>query len=209
VNNHEFATSEHGRRLSNMILVGTVNQLDVDNAVVTVDADDLTTDWIPWLARRAGPDSDWWAPEPGEQVVIACPYGDASQGFVIGSVYQNAYPAPANAATVWRKQFADGTFITYDRAAHALTVDASSSGGSVTVNCATADVKASESVTLDTPKTHCTGDLIVDGNTELNGNTDVKGSTTVKAITSNGTDISSAHYHGNGNGGQPTTPPIG
>jgi phage baseplate assembly protein V len=193
MNEHVFATSEHDRRLSNIAMIGTVDQLDEANARVTVNVDDLTTDWLPWLTRRAGPDADWWAPEPGEQVMVLCPYGDTSQGVVLGAIYQDAFPQPANLKTLWRKQFADGSTITYDRAAHALTVDVGS--GSVTVNCATANVTATTSVTLDTPKTVCTGDLEVDGNTVLKGSADVQGSATVKAITSNGKDISDQHKH--------------
>ncbi|HZZ03048.1 phage baseplate assembly protein V [Paraburkholderia sp.] len=207
MSDHVFATGEHGRMLSNVAMIGVVAQLDEANARVTVYADDLTTDWLPWLTRRAGSDSDWWAPEPGEQVVVLCPYGDSSQGVVIGSIYQDAFPPPANVRTIWRKKFADGSTVTYDRQAHALTVDVGS--GSVTVNCATATVKATDTVTLDAPHTHCTGGLTVDGDTSMKGNADVQGNTTVKAITSNGVNVSNSHKHGNGNGGGPTTAVIG
>jgi len=169
MNEHIFATVENTRMISCMVMIGTVDQLDEANARVTVDCNDLTTDWLPWLSRRAGPDADWAAPEPGEQVMVLCPYGDPSQGVVAGSIYQNAYPAPANVRTTWKKQFADGTTITYDRAAHAFTVDVGT--GSVVINCATATVNATESITLNTPNTHCTGDLIADGDIKSGGNT--------------------------------------
>ncbi|EDY2030044.1 hypothetical protein GTB64_004486 [Salmonella enterica] len=38
------------------------------------------------------------------------------------------------------------------------------------IDCTTATIKASDSIVLDTPKTHITGDLAVDGATELTGN---------------------------------------
>lgn len=203
---HIFVTGEHGRMLASLAMIGVIAELDEANARVTVAVDDLTTDWLPWIVRRAGDDAEWWAPEPGEQVVVLCPYGDSSQGVVIGSIYQDAFPAPANARNIWRKKFGDGTTVTYDRDAHAMTVDVGS--GTVTVNCATATVKATDSVKLDTPTTHCTGDLIVDGNSTLKGDTDIQGSTTLKAITSNDIDISSTHTHTSTTIGTPTSPPI-
>jgi phage baseplate assembly protein V len=194
---HAFVTGEHGRMIACLAMIGTVNQLDEANARVTVDVDDMTTDWIPWGTRRAAGDSDWWAPEPGEQVLVVSPYGDPSQGVVVCSIFQDGHPAPANVKTIWRKRFADGSTVSYDRAAHAMTVDVGT--GTVTVNCDQATVKAATSVTLDAPTTHVMHDLVVDGNTKLNGNT------AVKAITSNGVNISDSHFHGNGNGGAPTT----
>lgn len=209
MNNHLFATSEHGRKIDCAIMMGVVDQVDLTQnpPVATVDVDDFTTDWLPWTARRAGSDADWWAPEPGEQVVVLSPYGDPSQGVIIGSIYQSMFPPPSQSADQWRKQFKDGTYILYDRSSHALTVDTTQSQGTITINCQAATVKAASSVTIDTPAATFTGNVTINGNTEMKGNADVQGNTTVQAITSVGVDISNKHYHDYS--GNPTTPPVG
>lgn len=181
------ALAELDRRLSNIVRKGSVAALDATNALVQVDVGGITTDWLPWFTRRAGPDRDWWAPEVGEQCAVFSPSGELGQGVVMVGLYQDTHPAPEATADKHHAVYSDGTVIEYDRAAHALLVDASASNGSVTVktgngpvtvnagsgsvtvncgdasvNCTTAEVHASGSITLDSPTTTCTGDLIVE-----------------------------------------------
>ncbi|MGO4521118.1 phage baseplate assembly protein V [Dyella sp. 2RAF44] len=201
-------TGDHDRMLGNMLMIGVVELLDEEAARVRVDVDGLLTDWIPWGTRRAGPDADWWAPEPGEQVLVGCPYGDPSQGVVICSIFQDAYPAPANLKTKRRVAFGDGSSVEYDREAHALTVTVGT--GSVVVNCKTANVNATESITattktatvtasdsltVDTPKAKFTKDVDVGGT--LTAATDVIG----------GGKSLKSHDHVSAAPGSPTSPP--
>jgi phage baseplate assembly protein V len=193
------ATGEHDRQLGNVIMLGVVAELDEAQARVRVDCDGMRTDWIPWTERRAGAGFRTWAPpEVGEQVVVVSPYGDPTQGVVIGSVYQEAHDAPANAKTKHRTEYADGTIVEYDRASTTLTVNVGS--GNVVVNCAKAEVHASESVTLDTPSTHATGDLKVDGKIEAGA--DITTPAEVKA----GAVGLKAHHHTAQGATAPTTP---
>lgn len=158
-------SGEHDRILGNLVMIGIVSELDEAGARVRVDVDGMQTDLIPWLTGRAGPGvRTWSAPEVGEQVVVVSPYGDPAQGVVIGSVFQNDFDAPAAVRTKHRTEYADGSVVEYDRETTTLTVNVGS--GKVVVNCATAEVHATESVTLDTPNTHATGDLKVDGKIE-------------------------------------------
>jgi phage baseplate assembly protein V len=234
VNHHVFATSENGRKIDCIAWLGVINTVDLTQnpPTATVDGDDFTSDWLPMGISRAGPDTEWDPFEAGEQVLVVCPYGDTSQGVIVCAVNQANFPPPSGVAGVWRKQFQDGTFLQYDRNAHVLTVDATASSGTVivncqtaTTNCQTATVNGTESVTLNTPDTHCTGNLQVDGNATINGNTNVQeslavvgnaniegganvsGTSSLGNVTSNGTDIGNKHYHDyNGN---PTTAPVG
>lgn len=182
-----------------MLMLGVVSELDEAQARVRVDCDGMRTDWIPWIERRAGPGlRTWCAPEVGEQVMVASPYGDPSQAVVVGSVYQESHDAPANAKTVERSEYADGTVIEYDRAANRFTIDVGS--GSVVVNCATATVTATESVTLDTPRTHATGDLKVDGKIDADGNI-----TTPAEVTAGNIGLKT-HKHPTASPGSPSAP---
>lgn len=192
---------EHDRQIANLVMIGVVDQLDEENQRVRVQCDGMLTDWIPWAERRAGPGVQTWEPpEEGEQVGVFSPYGDPAQGFVLGSIYQDKFPSPAKKKTVWFKRFADGTFITYDRETHALTVDATASKGTVTVLCDAATVKAATSVTLDAPKTLATGDLEVTGGIKAG-----KEITTPEDIKAG--DISVKKHHHTAQGATaPTTP---
>lgn len=211
MNGHAWVTSEHGRKIDCLAMIGTIDQVDLSQnpPLATVNVDDLTTDWLPMGFGRAGPNSDWDPYENGEQVLVISPYGDPAQGVIVCAINQNAFPPPSQSPDQWWKRFKDGTFIMYDRAAHAMTVDASQSNGSVTVICKTSTVQASDSIVFDTPKSKFTGDVEIDGNTTLKGDAEVDGTTSLKDVTSNGINISNTHKHGNGNAGQPTTAVIG
>jgi phage baseplate assembly protein V len=181
------------------IMFGVVADLDEANARVRVDCGGMRTDWIPWT-ERAGPGvRTWSAPEVGAQVVVASPSGDPAQGVVIGGVFRDAHPAPANAKTVHRATFEDGTVIEYDREAHRITVDVGT--GSVVINCDTATVTAQTSVTVDTPTAHFTGDVNVDG--KIAAGDDITTPAEVKAG-----DIGlKAHKHGGVSSGSAQTSP--
>lgn len=116
----EFRITELERRLHNTIRVCTVDSLDKDRVRVR-DGSGLVTGPLPWVTRRAGHDRDWWAPEPGEQVVLLCPYGDPGLGVVLPGIYRDAFPAPADTPAIHQTTYQDGTVIAYDRAAHKLT----------------------------------------------------------------------------------------
>jgi phage baseplate assembly protein V len=220
-----FPLAELDRRLANLLRHGTiaaVNETHPDGPRATVALDDnTTTDWLAWITLRAGPDATWWAPEPGEQVMVLSPSGELSVGRILPGVPSDAFPAVGNTKEVQRTVYKDGTIVEYDRVAHQLKVDASASNGavlvdvgtgSVTVNCATAvvhattsvavttlqaTVTASTSVTLDTPTVHCTHDLQVDGNATVTGT--ITGGT---IVTAGGIGLAAHHHTAQG----PTAP---
>ena len=117
----EYRIAELERRLRGLVLVGTVRELDAKKARVTVAAGGLITPWLPWLTRRAGTDREWWAPEPGEQVLLLCPCGDPALGVVLPAIYQGAFPAPGETKQVHRIAYGDGAVTEYNRERHALS----------------------------------------------------------------------------------------
>ncbi|WP_028318376.1 phage baseplate assembly protein V [Desulfobulbus elongatus] len=134
-----YRASELERRLENMLRIGTVAELDEGGARVRVRAGNLLTAWLPWLTRRAGEDRDWWAPEPGEQVLILAPSGDLAQAVALPALYRQNYPAPAQSRTTRRETYSDGAVVAYDRAGHHYLVDIPA-GGSVTIRCGAASI---------------------------------------------------------------------
>lgn len=110
--------TEAERRLSNVVLLGQVAELDAERARVRVQAGPILTAWLPFATVRAGPVRTWHAPEPGEQVVLVAPGGDLNQAVVVGSLYRDAYPPPADSADISRTEWKDGAALTYDRQLH-------------------------------------------------------------------------------------------
>ena len=106
------------RRLSNVVMLGQVAELDAERARVRVQAGPILTAWLPFATVRAGLDRTWHAPEPGEQVVLVAPGGDLNQAVVVGSLYRDAYPPPADSADISRTEWQDGAALAYDRQLH-------------------------------------------------------------------------------------------
>lgn len=223
-----WAQAETERILANAIRIGVVAQLDEANARVKVNAGGLTTDWLPWLTARAGEDRSWWAPEPGEQVLVLSPYGDPSQAVVLPAIYQDAHPAPASARTKHRVEYKDGAFVEYDREGHHYHLDVPS-GGSITLHIGGTtmlleDGKATlttPELLVDSPQSTFTGQVTVQGlltylngmngstgsgaSASITGNIDFSGG----SLTHNGKNIGSTHTHsgvqpGGGTTGAPT-----
>ena len=156
-----YIDAEMDRRLGALIQVGVVSALDEANGLVQVDLGGPSTTWIPWATVRAGGDRTWWAPEVGEQVIVLAPSGELANAFVVGSLYQDQHPQPATNKDIHRTEYADGSSVEFNRASSTLTVNVGS--GQVIINCASAEVHASDHITLDTPQTTCTGKLTVEG----------------------------------------------
>ena len=112
--------NELERRLANVILPATILEADYSRARVRAQAGELVTGWLPWVAGRAGGDSEWWAPQVGEQVLILSPYGQPEVGFVLPTIYQNRFPAPDDSPDRHATLYRDGATIKYDSAAHHL-----------------------------------------------------------------------------------------
>jgi phage baseplate assembly protein V len=148
-------------QLSNLIHRGLVTSVDLAAAAAKVQIGEVYTAALPWLTTRAGGDRTWWAPEVGEHVAVLCPCGSLSQGFILGSLYSGANPAPAASADQCVTKYADGTTITYDRAAHELSIRAVGQlsihfAGDATVKAKTVAVTAENGLTLN-------GELVLNG----------------------------------------------
>lgn len=219
----DFDISELQRLLANLIRIGKIAQVDIENARVKVSAGGLTTEWLPWTAGRAGSTRKWSAPSVGEQAVLLSPFGDSAQGVVISGIYQDNHPAPASSGADETTVFSDGTTVNYNSESNTLTVTVAGAGN-VNVNCKTATVNADTNVTLDTPSTHVTGAMTVDGpltykggltgsggsGASLTGNMSIMGDISNSGeLTNNSKNVGSGHVHsgvqsGGGNTGAPT-----
>ncbi|WP_059108309.1 phage baseplate assembly protein V [Candidatus Williamhamiltonella defendens] len=205
---------------------GTVSAVDEKTVRVRVrlpELDNLRTAWLEVLQRNTQNNKDYWLPDIGEQVkLLLDPYGD--DGVVLGAVYSQV-DRPAIASRDKRRvDFADGTFVEYDRKNHAMALGGTiqtlilTTQDTVHIQTQNATVKASQQLILDAPDTLTTGNLTVQKQlTYLGGMSGSGGSGAAATINgdikANG-DIQAGnvslenHQHSNGHDGKPTGKPI-
>ena len=116
----EYRIAELERKLSKVIIYGTIAVLDEDKARVRVNYDEhegenVQTGWLPWATLRAGPDKEWWTPEESEQVLILSPAGDLAQGTVLPALYSDQFPPNGNDRNIHRVDYKNGDYIEHNR----------------------------------------------------------------------------------------------
>ena len=208
---------ELSRCLQNLIRIGTV--LAVDHAAVRcrVKTGQLETEWLRWHTPRAGTTLTWNPPTVGEQVVVVSPSGVLENGLVFYGFNCAAYPAPSSSPDTHVIRFPDGATFSYDHAASHLDIT-----GIATCRIVADEsiaLVAGDSITLDTPLTHCTGKLVVDDLLTYGNGINGTGGKNKNAITgdfahaggalsSNGVVLSGHHHVGVIKGGDESGDPV-
>jgi len=160
--------AEQARRLTGLAEVGTVAEVDLDQARARVQCGDKLSAWLPWLAARAGGARSWHPPTVGEQVLVSCPGGSLAAGIIVGALYRSAHPAPDNEADAHiTRDYPDGARVEYRPGASAMAVTLPAAG--------TLTVHAAGGVTV-------TGDTTINGDVTVNGNVTVSGRVTAMGI---------------------------
>lgn len=165
--------------LPDLIKIGEVSSVDPEKCTARVvfdDEDSLVSYDLQILQRNTYENQDYQMVHPGEDVVCLFLGPGQEDGFIIGSLYAGEIKPPEASLDRRTVVFSDGTRVCYDRQEHKLTVTIEGTEivfnrqdgsitvpNAVTINCTTATVNASSSVTLDTPKTDVTGVLNVTG----------------------------------------------
>lgn len=126
---------------------------------VSFEEDQIVSDFLPVLLRKSKTDKESWPLEINEHVVCIMDES-CDEGVCLGAITNTEdTPDPGEGPGKFRKIFADGTFIEYDKNSHELTVD----------------VKGKL-----TGKT--TGEVFIDAGTNLKGNAAVKAIVTAPNI---------------------------
>ncbi|UNY40539.1 baseplate assembly protein [Pararheinheimera phage vB_PsoM_KLER1-1] len=186
-------------RVNGMIRVGVVTAQVPEKGAARVefkDRSDLVSFELPVMVKQTLKNKDSYTPDIGEHVTCVFLPNGLEQGFILGAFYSDADTADNQDPNVRATKFEDGSVLSYDRQSNTLTVNIAVEG-IVNVNCKVATVAAETSITLDTPTTTCTGNLVVDGSisygTGLTGEGDM-------AVTGNITATGSIS-DGDGDGG--------
>lgn len=184
------------RLLENILRVGIVIAVDEESWRVRVQSGELQTDWLRWNTTRAGTFSIWVPPSVGEQVWLGCIGGNPETAVIIGSLYSNDHPAPGSSLKEIVLTAPDGASFRYDAGASALEAQ----------GMKTAHIKASASVTLETPMVECT-DHLKARTFELTEGGTMKGDVTHSggSLSSNG-KVLHTHKHPGDSGGTTGAP---
>lgn len=176
--------SELNRKVAGAVTIGTVSQVDPKLARYRVNAGSIESDWIPMAQRRSGKTKVYEALDVGEQVVIAAPSGDLSQGVIVGSIPTEDREA-GDAAKTHRTVYPDGTVVEYDDEAHAYNLTVPEGGGAVNVKSGgSVGVDGAKSVNVrSAQQVDVTGDIA----------TTVRGGGATMSLSGGGVDITGSN----------------
>ncbi|HHH1366107.1 TPA: phage baseplate assembly protein V [Yersinia enterocolitica] len=152
------------RLLRNLVSIGTVAEVDLDQALCRVATGDNTTGWLNWLTLRAGQSRSWWAPSEGEQVLILSLGGELDTAFVLPGIFSDDFPPPSASADGLYIAFPDGATLHYEPESGELLADGIktaviNAAESVTITAPNITCAASVKILLDTPEVECTNNL--------------------------------------------------
>lgn len=116
------------RALRGMVRTGTVSAVfpERDTARVTFDDKDGTSSpELHILHRYSGKNKDYWIPDIGDQALCLFNNNDKnfSTGWILGTYFTDKQPPQVASPDIMRLDFADGTYIEYDRSSSTLTVN--------------------------------------------------------------------------------------
>ena len=202
---------ELARAIRNLIRSGVVTEVDIVQGLCRVQSGGIQTTWLNWLTTRAGRSRTWWAPSVGEQVLLLAIGGELDTAFVLPGIFSDDNSAPSASADAWHVVFPDGAVMEYEPETSALTVtgiktaDVTASE-SITATVPLVLVKASTSITLDTPEVICTNKLTT-ATLEVQKGGTMKGNIehTGGSLSSNGR-VLHTHKHPGDSGGQTGAP---
>lgn len=147
--NTTAAIAELTRRIDNLLRIGTV--AEVKGNLCRVKTGELLTQFRPFFTRRAGTAKTSWRPTVGEQVMLLSLSGDLTNAYILPALYSDDNHEPDDNANRERTVYPDGAVIEYDPESSALKV----------TGIKTANVQASERVTIDCPNSEFTGNVLV------------------------------------------------
>lgn len=160
------------RMLASLILVGVIVEVQAEPLRYKVSFDNnRTSNWLIPLSLLASTEKSWCPLDVGTQVLVLTPF-NKSRGFVLGALWQSAFPQPQTDLDLFSREFADGTFIQYHRVNQELFI---STPGKVIGNAQNGfDI---------------TGDVTITGNVTLAGNYTQEGEMSVTGQINSDTEV--------------------
>jgi len=157
---------------------GYVSAYDSKRGVARVqfpDKDNMVSGWLSVAAQSSKQNKDERHLDVGEHVYCNMLGNGLEAGVVLCSVFDDKNRPPLGNQDVQVTTFGDGTRVQYDRAAHALTIDCSASGGTVSI-IAPDGVSIKGNVSIAGSLSVSGGSASISGNLHINGNVNATGS---------------------------------
>ncbi|ECB7412516.1 phage baseplate assembly protein V [Salmonella enterica subsp. enterica serovar Typhimurium] len=170
---------------------GTVSAIDPVNVRARVrlpDHDNLRTWWLDVMQNNTYKNKDYCIPDIGEQVkVLMTP--DGVEGVILGAVYSGKDMPVIGDPDKRRTDFADGTFVEYDRKNNAMAIGGAiktltitthsditmQTDTQVTVIAQNSATVKTQKATIDSPETEITGNATIKKNLLVEGSITGKG----------------------------------
>lgn len=191
--------------LPDLFKVGEVSSVDTAKCTARVvfdDEDSINSYDLPIMQRNTFGNADYGLPDIGEDVLCMFLGPGQEDGFIIGSFYAGEVTPPENSQDKRTVVFKDGTRFSYDRSTHVFTATIDGTeilfdrqNGSITVpqgltiNCTTANLNASQKVTINTPNTEVTGNLLVRGKFTGQGGMAISGGSGSTAVVTGAVEV--------------------
>lgn len=191
--------------LPDLFKVGEVSSVDTAKCTARVvfdDEDSINSYDLPIMQRNTFGNADYGLPDIGEDVLCMFLGPGQEDGFIIGSFYAGEVTPPENSQDKRTVVFKDGTRFSYDRSTHVFTATIEGTeivfdrqNGSITVpqgltiNCTTANLNASQKVTINTPNTEVTGNLLVRGKFTGQGGMAISGGSGSTAVVTGSVEV--------------------
>ncbi len=157
MSSEQFGASETDRRLSAMVIPGTISAVQLKPLRVRVaDGDGWESAWLRAFTMSAGVVRTWRPPSVGEDAIILSPSGLPEQGLVIAGLNGSEFEQNDELANITAVDFPDGSRDSHDHEKKERTI-AIPAGGKLTLS-----VGASSLVIEDEQITLKTTNLIVD-----------------------------------------------
>lgn len=154
-----YALSDLAKRLSNIIRIGTIFEINYQTAKARVKIGKLETDFLPWVNANSGSNNSWNPPEIDEQVIVLSPSGDLSQAVILPSLYKNnASDSDQNIKSITCQ---DGSKISFNVSSGTLDLDLK---GDVTIK-----VVGNANIEGDNISIKGSSNITLDGNVDLGG----------------------------------------
>ena len=115
------------RRLENVARTGTVEEVRLGApARCRIRCGNILTNWIPWMAGRAGGAAGrvWWPPKVGEQCLMLAPGGDLMNAVALPGAYSDRMPQGSDNPDLFRMDWDGGGYMEHDSAAGTFTLEA-------------------------------------------------------------------------------------
>jgi len=116
--NDGYRLTDLERRLNNLLMVGTILEVDHAARKLRVEIGEIRTAWLEWPTEMGRNFRRWRPLRQGQQVLLSSPSGDPSQAVISGMLYSSALPAPSDNPDLDLVEFEDGARFQYDSTAH-------------------------------------------------------------------------------------------